>query len=62
MYEELLIASGSAEGTVHPKITRSSEPGVSSAELEKAIAALDSAIAQQDHAAVRALVMAMGRR
>jgi FlaA1/EpsC-like NDP-sugar epimerase len=62
MYEELLIASGNAQGTVHPKITRSSEPGVSSAELKEAIAALESAIAQQDHAAVRALVMAMGGR
>lgn len=62
MYEELLIASGNAQGTVHPKITRSSEPGVSSAELEQAIASLESAIARQDHAAVRALVMAMGGR
>jgi len=62
MYEELLIADGNAQGTIHPKITRSTEPALSSLELEQSISTLQAAIARQDHAAVRTLVMEMGRR
>jgi FlaA1/EpsC-like NDP-sugar epimerase len=48
MFEELLIASGNAQSTIHPKITRSNEPSIGGLELEAALDVLQSALTQKD--------------
>ena len=57
LYEELLIASGNAEGTVHPKIMKANEPCLQASQLESLIQQLRAAIDAQDQSLVRKVLM-----
>lgn len=61
LYEELLIASGNAEGTVHPKIMKANEPSVEAVHLESLIQQLRAAIEAQDQDLVRKVLMGVAR-
>jgi FlaA1/EpsC-like NDP-sugar epimerase len=57
LYEELLIATGNAEGTVHPKIMKANEPCLEASNLEGLIQQLRAAIDAQDQDLVRKVLM-----
>ena len=57
LHEELLIASGNAEGTSHPKIMKATEPSVTWATLQGDLARLNALIQAGDADAVKALLM-----
>jgi FlaA1/EpsC-like NDP-sugar epimerase len=57
MHEELLIASGNAEGTSHPKIMKAMEPSLSWEVLQEDIGRLNDLIQAGDADAVKALLM-----
>jgi len=58
LYEELLIASGNAEGTTHPKIMKANEPCLDSVQLEMLIDNLRIGLNAQDAQLVRQVLMA----
>ncbi len=57
LYEELLIASSNAEGTLHPKIMKGDEPCLDAEVLNGLIGQLDVALEARDEAAVRQVLM-----
>ena len=57
MHEELLIASGNAEGTSHPKIMKAMEPSVSWSVLQEDLSRLDALIQDGGALAVKSLVL-----
>jgi FlaA1/EpsC-like NDP-sugar epimerase len=57
LYEELLIASGNAEGTSHPKIMRAVEPSISWESLQNDLLQLREMIQSGDAQGARALLM-----
>jgi len=57
LYEELLIASGNAEGTPHPKIMRAVEPSISWESVQENLARLREVLQAGDVQAVRSLLM-----
>lgn len=57
LYEELLIASGNAEGTSHPKIMRAVEPSISWDTLQQDLARLRELIQSGDALQVKAFLM-----
>lgn len=57
LYEELLIASGNAEGTAHPKIMKANEPSLDASQLEGLLASLRTALASEDERLVRQVLM-----
>jgi Predicted nucleoside-diphosphate sugar epimerases len=56
LYEELLIGARTT-GTEHPRILRSDEPFLPSAELERELAVLKAAMDQRDIPAIQAVLM-----
>ncbi len=58
LHEELLIASGNAEGTRHPKIMKADEPRLGGDALSEKIEQLRKAMAVGDTANVRTILMA----
>ena len=61
LFEELLIASGNAEGTVHPKIMKANEPGLDSLQLKILMDALQVGLDAQDEQLVRQVLMEAAR-
>jgi len=61
LYEELLIATGNAEGTAHPKIMKANEPCVEAVHMESLIQQLRAAIEAQDQDSVRKMLMGVAR-
>lgn len=57
LYEELLIASSNAEGTLHPKIMKGDEPCLDAEVLNGLIGQIDVALEARDEAAVRQVLM-----
>lgn len=57
LYEELLIMSSNAEGTVHPKIMKAMEPRLQTAELSQRIERLRMILDAHDEAEIRQLLM-----
>jgi len=57
LYEELLIASGNAEGTAHPKIMKADEPGLGQGELRARLKLLEEGIDGGDIEKVRGVLM-----
>lgn len=57
LFEELLIASGNAEGTAHPKIMKANEPSLDASQLEGLLASLRTALASEDERLVRQVLM-----
>jgi FlaA1/EpsC-like NDP-sugar epimerase len=57
LYEELLIASSNAEGTMHPKIMRANEPCLGAEVLADLIEQLRKSIAARDEPALREILM-----
>jgi len=57
LYEELLIASSNAEGTLHPKIMKGDEPCLDAEELSGLIGQLGVALEARDERAVRQVLM-----
>ena len=61
LFEELLIAAGNAEGTVHPKIMKANEPCLDSLQLKSLIDSLQVGLDAQDELLVRQVLMAAAR-
>ena len=59
--EELLIATGNAEGTVHPKIMKANEPCLNSQQLGSLIDRIRAGLDAQDEQLVRQVIMAAAR-
>jgi FlaA1/EpsC-like NDP-sugar epimerase len=57
LFEELLIANNNATTTAHPKIMNADEPHLSGTDFMTLTNQLDQALAQQDDATVRTLLM-----
>jgi FlaA1/EpsC-like NDP-sugar epimerase len=55
--EELFIATGNAEGTLHPKIMKANEPTVDAAQLEDLLARLRTALLSADEPLIRQVLM-----
>ena len=58
LFEELLIAAGNAEGTVHPKIMKANEPCLDSAQLKHLMDSLQAGLDAQDEQQVRQVLIA----
>jgi FlaA1/EpsC-like NDP-sugar epimerase len=57
LFEELLIASGNAEGTSHPKIMKAAEPMCEWPALQEELKQLSDLLAKRDTVAVKSLLM-----
>ncbi len=57
LFEELLIASGNAEGTSHPKIMKAAEPMCEWPALQEELKQLSELLARRDAEAVRSLLI-----